>query len=307
MAFSAQDVKNLREQTGCGMMDCKKALIESDGDFDKAVEYLREKGLAQSAKKAGRIAAEGMVFATAEISKKLGVVVEINAETDFVAKNDMFRTFVKDVADVIMSENPADVEALLECKMADGKTVEASRQDKVLVIGENIQIRRFVRFEGVCAAYVHGGGTHGILVKFETSDDVAAKEEFTAYGKDIAMQIAAVNPAYINESEVSADVIEKEKEILLAQIENDDKLKGKPEQVKQKMVEGRIGKYYKENCLTEQQFVKNGDVTVGAYTNDTAKALGGDIKIVEFVRFEKGEGLEKRTDNFAEEIANMVK
>ncbi len=307
MAFSALDVKNLREQTGCGMMDCKKALIESDGDFDKAVEYLREKGLAQSAKKAGRIAAEGMVYATADIDKKLGVVVEINAETDFVAKNEMFRAFVKDVADVVMQQNPADVAALLECKMEDGKTVEEQRQDKVLVIGENIQIRRFERYEGICAAYVHGGGTHGILVNFETSNEVAAKEEFVNYGKDVAMQIAAANPSYLCEGDVSADVIEKEKEILLAQIENDDKLKGKPDQVKQKMVEGRIGKYYKENCLLEQQFVKNGDLTIAQYTAECAKQFGADIKIVKFVRFEKGEGLEKRTDNFAEEIANMVK
>ncbi len=307
MAFSALDVKNLREQTGCGMMDCKKALIESDGDFDKAVEYLREKGLAQSAKKAGRIAAEGMVYATADVAKKLGVVVEINAETDFVAKNEMFRTFVKEVAEVVMAQNPADVEALLECTMPDGATVEASRQDKVLVIGENIQIRRFERYEGVCAAYVHGGGTHGILVNFETSDEVAAKEGFEAYGKDVAMQIAAANPGYMVESDVPADVIEKEKEILLAQIENDDKLKGKPDQVKEKMVEGRIAKYYKENCLLLQQFVKNGDITIAQYTDACAKELGGDIKIVKFVRFEKGEGLEKRSDNFAEEIANMVK
>ncbi len=307
MAFSALDVKNLREQTGCGMMDCKKALIESDGDFDKAVEYLREKGLAQSAKKAGRIAAEGMVFATADTAKKLGVVVEVNAETDFVAKNEMFRTFVKEVADVIMAQNPADVETLLTCKMEDGKTVEESRQDKVLVIGENIQLRRFERYEGVCAAYVHGGGTHGILVNFNTADDVAAKDEFTAYGKDVAMQIAAANPLYLNQSDVPAEVIEKEKEILLAQIENDDKLKGKPDAVKSKMVEGRIGKYFKENCLLEQQFVKNGDLTIADYTKETAKAMGGDIEIVKFVRFEKGEGLEKRSDNFAEEIANMVK
>ncbi len=307
MAFSALDVKNLREQTGCGMMDCKKALIESDGDFDKAVEYLREKGLAQSAKKAGRIAAEGMVFAVADTAKKLGVVVEVNAETDFVAKNEMFRTFVKEVADVIMSENPADVETLLTCKMPDGKTVEESRQDKVLVIGENIQLRRFERYEGVCAAYVHGGGTHGILVNFNTTDAVAAKEDFVAYGKDVAMQIAAANPLYLKQSDVPADVIEKEKDILLAQIENDDKLKGKPDQVKAKMVEGRIGKYFKENCLLEQQFVKNGDLTIADYTKECAKTLGADIEIVKFVRFEKGEGLEKRTDNFAEEIANMVK
>ncbi len=307
MAFTALDVKNLREQTGCGMMDCKKALSETDGDFEKAVELLREKGLAQSAKKAGRIAAEGMAFAAADIANKVGVVLEINAETDFVAKNDMFRNFVSNVADIIMEQNPADVAALLECKMADGTTVEASRQDKVLVIGENIQIRRFVRYEGACAAYVHGGGTHGVLVQFATDDAVAAKPEFAAFGKDIAMQIAAANPAYLDETAVPADVIEKEKEILLAQISNDPKLAGKPEQVKVKMVEGKIGKYYKENCLVDQQFVKEPDFTVAQYVANTGKELGGDIKIMKFVRFEKGEGLEKRSEDFAAEIANMVK
>lgn len=307
MAFTALDVKNLRERTGCGMMDCKKALTESEGDFEKAVEYLREKGLAQSAKKAGRIAAEGMVYATADADKKVGVVVEVNAETDFVAKNELFQNFVKGVADVIIEQNPADVAALLECKMADGTTVEASRQDKVLVIGENIQLRRFERFEGVCAAYVHGGGTHGVLVKFDTADEVAAKPEFTAYGKDIAMQIAAVNPAYLNEEAVPAEVLDKEKEILLAQIANDPKLANKPEQVRVKMVEGKMGKYYKENCLLNQQFVKDPDLTIAQYTANTAKELGGDITIVKYVRFEKGEGLEKREDNFAEEIAKMVK
>lgn len=307
MAFTALDVKNLREQTGCGMMDCKKALSETDGDFEKAVEFLREKGLAQSAKKAGRIAAEGMAFATADIANKVGVVVEVNAETDFVAKNDMFRNFVNDVANIIMQQNPADVAALLECKMADGTTVEAARQDKVLVIGENIQIRRFVRYEGVCAAYVHGGGTHGVLVEFATEDAVAVKPEFTAFGKDVAMQIAAANPSYLNEAAVPADVIEKEKEILLAQISNDPKLAGKPEQVKVKMVEGKIGKYYKENCLVDQQFVKEPELTVAQYVANTGKELGGSIEIVKFVRFEKGEGLEKRTDDFAAEIASMVK
>ena len=307
MAFTALDVKNLREQTGCGMMDCKKALSETDGDFEKAVEFLREKGLAQSAKKAGRIAAEGMAFATADIANKVGVVVEVNAETDFVAKNDMFRNFVNDVANIIMQQNPADVAALLECKMADGTTVEAARQDKVLVIGENIQIRRFVRYEGVCAAYVHGGGTHGVLVEFATEDAVAVKPEFTAFGKDVAMQIAAANPSYLNEAAVPADVIEKEKEILLAQISNDPKLAGKPEQVKVKMVEGKIGKYYKENCLVDQQFVKDPELTVAQYVANTGKELGGSIEIVKFVRFEKGEGLEKRTDDFAAEIASMVK
>lgn len=307
MAFTASDVKNLREQTGCGMMDCKKALTESEGDFEKAVEILREKGLAKSAKKAGRIAAEGAVYAEADVAAKVGVVVEINAETDFVAKNDLFKQFVKDVAAVIMQHNPADVAALLECKMPDGTTVEASRQDKVLVIGENIQIRRFIRYEGVCAAYVHGGGTHGVLVKFDTTDEVAAKPEFTAYGKDIAMQIAAANPGYLCESEVPAEVVEKEKEILLVQISNDPKMASKPEQVKIKMVEGKIGKFYKENCLVDQPFVKDDKLSVAQFTKETGKELGGDIAIVSFVRFEKGEGIEKKQEDFAAEIASMVK
>ena len=193
MAFTAQDVKNLREQTGCGMMDCKKALTESNGDFEKAVEYLREKGLAAAQKKAGRIAAEGMVYAT--VCGKVGVVVEVNAETDFVAKNDMFQTFVKDVAGVVAEQNPADVDALLACKMGED-TVEAALKEKILVIGENIKIRRFERFEGICSAYIHAGGTHAVLVGFETSEEIAAKPEFEAYGKDIAMQIAAANPGY---------------------------------------------------------------------------------------------------------------
>ena len=306
MAFTAQDVKNLREQTGCGMMDCKKALTESGGDFDKAIEYLREKGLAAAAKKAGRIAAEGMVYAVSDVSRKLGVVVEVNAETDFVAKNDLFKGFVADVASVIMNENPADVTALLACKMGDG-TVEGALQEKILVIGENIKIRRFERYEGVCAAYVHGGGTHGVLVQFDTSDEVASKPEFAAFGKDIAMQIAAVNPAYLNEAAVPDEVLAKEKEILLAQISNDPKLASKPEPVKVKMVEGKIGKYFKENCLLDQQYVKDSDLTVAKYIENTAKELGGDIQVVKYVRFEKGEGLEKRTDDFAAEVAGMVK
>ena len=306
MAFTALDVKNLREQTGCGMMDCKKALTEANGDFEKAVEWLREKGLSAAQKKSGRIAAEGMVYAIAHNEKKIGVVLEVNAETDFVAKNELFRTFVKDVANVIVNENPADVTALLACKMGDG-TVEAALQDKILVIGENIKIRRFERYEGICAAYVHGGGTHGVLVNFNTSDAVASNPAFEAFGKDIAMQIAAANPTYLNEASVPASVIDKEKEILLAQIANDPKTASKPEQVKVKMVEGRIGKYYKENCLLDQQFVKDPDLTISKYVANTAKELGGDIEVVKFVRFEKGEGLEKREENFAEEIAKMVK
>ena len=304
MAFTAQDVKNLREQTGCGMMDCKKALTESGGDFDKAVEYLREKGLAAAQKKAGRIAAEGMVYAT--VSGKVGVVVEVNAETDFVAKNEMFQNFVKDVAGVIVEQNPADVDALLACKLGDD-TVEAALKEKILVIGENIKIRRFERFEGVCSAYIHAGGTHAVLVGFETSEEVASKAEFDAYGKDIAMQIAAANPGYLCEADVPAEVIEKEKEILLAQIANDPKNANKSDAIKEKMVLGRIGKFYKENCLVEQEFVKDPDLTIAQYTENTGKALGGEIKITKFARYEKGEGLEKKVDDFAAEVASMTK
>ncbi len=306
MAFTAQDVKTLREQTGCGMMDCKKALTEADGNFEKAVEYLREKGLAAAQKKAGRIAAEGMVYATVCSECKVGVALEVNAETDFVAKNELFQTFVKDVAAVVMKENPADVEALLACKLGEG-TVEDALKEKILVIGENIKIRRFERMEGVCAAYIHAGGTHAVLVNFETSDEIAAKPEFGVYGKDIAMQIAAANPGYVCEAEVPQSVLDKEKEILLVQISNDPKNANKPDNIKEKMVQGKIGKFYKENCLLDQEFVKDSELSVAKYTEKTGKELGGEIKIVKFVRYEKGEGLEKREDDFAAEVASMVK
>ena len=303
MAFTAKDVKDLRERTGCGMMDCKKALTETDGDFDKAIEYLREKGLAAATKKAGRIAADGMVFSTVDRENKIGVVVEVNSETDFVAKNEMFREFVADVAAVVAKENPATVEELLTKAMPNGDTVEAALQEKILVIGENLKIRRFVRYEGPCVAYIHAGGTHGVLVNFEVSDEVFAKPEFEAYGKDIAMQIAAANPTYLVREDVPAEVLEKEKEILTQQAINE----GKPAAIAEKMVAGRIAKYYKENCLVEQAFVKDDKQTITAYTNATAKELGGDIKIVAFTRFEKGEGIEKKVDDFAAEVAAMSK
>ncbi len=304
MAFTAQDVKNLREQTGCGMMDCKKALTDANGDYDKAVEILREKGLAAATKKAGRIAAEGMVYATACTKCNVGVLLEVNAETDFVAKNDTFKAFVAELAEVIMKQNPADVDALMACKIGED-TVEKALQEKILVIGENIKIRRFVRYEGACVAYVHGGGTHGVLVNFDT--DVADKDGFEAYGKDIAMQIAAVNPGYLCEAEVPAEVIDKEKEIMMVQIQNDPKTANKPQQVIEKMVLGKIGKFYKENCLVDQAFVKDDKISIAQYTANTAKELGGKIEIVKFARFEKGEGLEKRSDDFASEVASMVK
>ena len=305
-AFTAQDVKALREKTGCGMMDCKKALTQADGDMDKAIDFLREQGLAKQAKKASRIAAEGVAYAITSDDNSVGVVIEVNAETDFVAKNDSFMEFVKACANTVMKENPADVDALLALK-ADGteQTVAEMLQEKVLTIGENIQIRRFERMEGACVAYVHAGGKIGVLVNFDT--DLAAKPEFVAYGKDVAMQIAALNTPYLNEAEVPAEVIEHEKAIMVEQLKNDPKMANKPEQVLVKIVDGKIGKYYKENCLVDQEFVKDNKLTVGQYTKNTAKALGGSIEIKKFVRFEKGEGIEKRQDDFAAEVASMVK
>ena len=305
MAFSAADVKNLREMTGVGMMDCKKALTAADGDIDKAVEWLREKGLAAAQKKAGRIAAEGMAYAA--VVDGIGVIVEVNAESDFVAKNDLFVDYVKGVAAVVAKENPADLDALYACAYGNGKTVLEEQNDKVLVIGENIKVRRFARYEGHCAAYVHGGGTHGVIVKFETSDDVAAKPEFAAFGKDIAMQVAAANPSYLNESDVPEDVLAKEKEIVLAQMANDPKTANKPDAIKEKMAIGKLGKFYKEACLVDQAFIKDGGMDVKKYVADTAKALGGDIKIASFTHFTKGEGLEKRNEDFAAEVAAAIK
>ena len=304
--ISAKDVMELRKQTDCGMMECKKALTDAEGDFAKAVELLREKGLATASKKAGRVAAEGMVYATACSECKVGVALEVNAETDFVAKNDKFVDFVKKVADVIIKENPADVEALMACKMGEG-TVDDALKNLILVIKENIKVRRFTRYEGVCAAYIHAGGTHAVLVNFDTTDEVAAKPEFSVYGKDIAMQIAAANPTYVCREEVPADVLDKEKEILLAQMANDPKTANKPEAVKEKMILGKVGKFYKENCLVDQAFVKDDKQSVAQHTAQVGKELGGEIKIIKFVRYEKGEGLEKRVDDFASEVAGMVK
>ena len=306
MAISAKDVMELRKQTDCGMMECKKALTEADGNFEKAIEILRERGLATAAKKAGRIAAEGMVYADYCPECKVGVVIEVNAETDFVAKNDKFVDFVKKATKVIMEQNPADVETLMNCKMGD-ETVDQALKELILVIKENIKVRRFTRYEGVCSAYVHGGGTHGILVNFETTNDIDSKDEFIAYGKDIAMQVAAANPSYVDEASVPAEVVAKEKEIMLVQMSQDPKNANKPEAVKQKMIEGKIKKFFKENCLVDQEFVKDGDLSVAQYTAKVAKDLGGDIKIVKFARFQKGEGLEKRADDFAAEVASMVK
>ena len=308
MAISAKDVMELRKQTDCGMMECKKALTEADGNFEKAIEILRERGLATAAKKASRVAAEGMVYADYCPKCKVGVVIEVNAETDFVAKNDKFVDFVKEATKVVMLQNPADVEALMACKTEAGETVDEALKNLILVIKENIKIRRFVRYEGVCSAYVHGGGTHGILVKLSRPPTTStARTSSLLTGKDIAMQVAAANPSYVDEASVPAEVVAKEKEIMLAQMAGDPKTANKPEAVKQKMIEGKIKKFFKENCLVDQEFVKDSDLTVAQYTAKVAKDLGGDIKIVKFTRFQKGEGLEKRADDFAAEVASMVK
>ena len=304
MAFTAADVKTLREMTGVGMMDCKKALSATDGDMDKAVEWLREKGMAASAKKAGRIAAEGMAYAA--VIDGVGVVVEVNAETDFVGKNEKFVDFVKGVAATVAKENPADLDALMNAKYnGSDKTVLQQQQEMVLVIGENIKVRRFARFaDGVSVAYVHAGGKIGVLVNLETS--LSADAVLTA-GKDVAMQIAALNPRFWDKSQVSDAVLAEEKKIMLAQMDNDPKMAGKPAQVKEKIVMGKMNKFYAENCLLQQEFVKDNATTVGAYLAAAAKELGGTITFKNAVRFEKGEGIEKKEENFAAEIASLVK
>ena len=304
MAFTAADVKNLREMTGVGMMDCKKALTASDGDMDKAIEWLREKGLAASQKKAGRIAAEGMAYAA--VIGGVGVVVEVNAETDFVGKNETFVDFVKGVAATVAKDAPADLDALMACKYnGTDLTVTEQQQEMVLVIGENIKVRRFARFaDGVSVPYVHAGGKIGVLVNLETS---LSAEQVETVGKDVAMQIAALNPRFWDKSLVTEDVLAEEKKIMMVQMANDPKMANKPEQVREKIAMGKMNKFYEENCLLQQAFVKDGSVTVEQYIAAAAKSLGGTITFKTAVRFEKGEGIEKKQENFAEEIASLVK
>lgn len=302
--FTAKDVTDLRSRTGAGMMDCKKALVEADGDMEKAITVLREKGLAAQAKKSGRIAAEGVVLSYVDTAKKLGVVIEVNSETDFVAKNEIFANFVKQLAQAVIDENPADVEALKGCIIpAEGKSVAEILTDMVLRIGENIQIRRFERLEGILVPYIHGEGRIGVMVKLESDIDGA---KLTECGKDVAMQVAAMNPPYLNRAAVPASVIESEKNIMLAQMSEDPKMANKPEQVKAKIVDGKIDKYYTENCLLEQAFVKDGDLTVQKYVDSVAKELGGAVSVAGYVRYERGEGIQKREDNFADEVASMI-
>lgn len=308
MAFTAKDVQALREKTGVGMMDCKKALVASDGDMDKAIDFLREKGLAAATKKASRIAAEGVVLTYTDEASNVSVMIEVNSETDFVGKNEDFKSFVTATAKTVAETNPADVETLLETKLSgDERTVKENLNDKILAIGENMNIRRFERVEGVVASYIHAGGSVGVMVKFSTDSETAAKDEFKAMGKDVAMQVAAMSPAYLDAASVPADVIAHEKEIQMAQIKADPKMANKPEKVLENIINGKIAKYYKENCLVDQAFVKDGDLSVSKYVEKVAKELGAEIKIDSFIRYAKGEGLQKREDNFADEVAGMMK
>lgn len=303
MAFSAKDVQRLREQTGAGMMDCKKALSETDGDYEAAMVFLREKGLAAAAKKAGRIAAEGIVYAAVD-NTGAGVIVEVNSETDFVGKNEDFQKFVAEIGNVALKNKPADVDALLACNYTGSDmTVSQMQSEKVLTIGENIQIRRFAIYSADAqnVAYVHGGGKIGSLVRMEVSDNIKNNAKVLELGREIGMQIAAMKPQWLNRDEVPADVIGAEKEILLAQSVNE----GKPAAVAEKIVIGRINKFYEENCLVDQAFVKENKLSVAKYADKVAGELGGTIKIVKFDRFEKGEGIAKKEDNFAEEVAKM--
>ena len=294
---TAAMVKELREITSAGMLDCQKALKETDGNMEKAIEFLREKGLATAAKKAGRIAAEGIVKAYVTDDKKVGVLLEVNSETDFVAKNEEFQTFVSNVAKLIADENPADVEALKELKY-ETETVGSAFTALIAKIGENMNLRRFVRIAGNVCSYTHGGGRIGVLVEAEGALDTDEKYEAA---RDVAMQIAAINPLYLTKEVVPAADVAKEKEIIIAQIKEDPKNANKPEQIIEKMVEGKINKFYETNCLLQQEFVKDSELKVEKYLASKG------VKLTNFVRFEKGEGLQKKEENFAEEVMKQIK
>ena len=305
MSFTANDVKVLREKTNVGMMDCKKALVEADGDVEKAIDILREKGLATAAKKAGRIAAEGVIGLYSD--GNASALVELNCETDFVGNNPEFKALANQIAKTVVDSKPADLDALLATTIADGSlSVADSIQELFLKIRENLKLRRFVLVEGTAVSYIHGGGSVGVLVSFETN--AADNDEFVAMGKNIAMQVAAMNPSYLDAAAVPADVVEKEKAINLAQMNEDPKMANKPEQVKEKIIEGKIKKFYTEVCLLDQTFVRSDlfEGSVSGYVANVAKAIGADIKVTGFARLAKGEGIEKKADDFAAEVASMM-
>lgn len=309
MEISAASVKELRERTGAGMMDCKKALAETGGELEKAIEYLREKGLAAAAKKAGRIAAEGLVNSYVTPDKKVGVLVEVNCETDFVAKNPDFQQFVKDVAELIASGAPADLETLAGLKMSGGKSVAESVTGLVATIGENIAVRRFARFAvkgaGLIDSYIHMGGKIGVLLETSVKkNETLTNSELMILSKDLAMQVAASKPEYVRREEIPAEVLDREKAIYKAQAMNE----GKPEAIAEKIMIGRLEKFYKEVCLLEQLFIKDTEKTVTKLIQEMNAKFGGEsITVNQFARFEKGEGLEKRSDDFAGEVMAQIK
>ena len=304
MAFTAKDVAELRKQTGCGMMDCKNALTEANGDFEAAVKILREKGMAAVAKKASRIAAEGIVDVMTE--GDVTAIVEVNSETDFVAKNAVFQTFVKDILKTIIKNKPADVDALMNCKFEgeESGSVSDALAEKTGAIGEKLSIRRFVVIDGVVATYIHGAGATGVVVSFDT--DAASSDAFKECAKNVALQVAAMPVQYLDKASVPASVIEEEKAILVSQMKQDPKMANKPEQVLAKIVEGRIGKFYENNCLLEQAYVKDDSMSVSKYVASVAKEIGANIAVTGYVRFDKGEGIQKREEDFAAEIQKMV-
>lgn len=309
-AITASMVNELRQKTGCGMMECKKALTEANGDMDNAIKVLREKGLAVAAKKAGRIAAEGVVDILVADDKKSAAMIEVNAETDFVAKNATFLEFVQNLLKTILATRPANVEELLAKQYVDSDmTVEAKLKDMVFTIGENMNIRRFVIVDGIVGTYIHGKGSTGVIVSYEADESVVASEAFAEFAKNIALQVAgAPSPVlYLNKESVPEKDLEEEKSIILAQLANDPKNANKPAQILEKMVAGKLGKFYEKNCLLEQEYVKEDKMSVSQYVESTAKALGGSIKVTGYCMYEKGEGLEKREDDFAAEIERLVK
>ena len=303
--ITAKAVSDLRAKTGCGMMDCKKALVEANGDFDEAIKILREKGLAVAAKKADRIAAEGLVDILVEGEK--AAMIEVNCETDFVAKNASFQAFVKEILKLIIDNKPADLDALNALVMESGMTVEAALKDKIFQIGENMSLRRFLTVDGVMSSYIHGKGATGVIVKFIADDAAKNNEGFAEMAKNIALQVAAYpNIQYVDREAVPASVVEEEMSIIKAQLKNDPKNASKPDQILEKIATGKLGKFYEANCLTDNAYVKDDSMTVAKYVESCAKAFGGSIKIDSFYRYEKGEGLQKREDNLGDEIAKML-
>ena len=304
--ITAKDVQALRAKTGIGMMECKKALVEANGDAEEAIKILRKRGeLKADAKAATRIAADGIV----DILKDGNVtaIIEVNSETDFVAKNASFKDFVKNLLKAVIANKPANVEELLASAYLDeGVTVEAKLKEMIFVIGEKISIRRFAIVEGCTSTYIHGAGSIGVVVKFEADDAIVATEAFAEFAKNVALQIGAFETPYLDRDSVPAEVIEKEKEILMAQIANDPANAKKPPQIIEKMVVGRINKFYENNCLLDMEYFKDDDIKVGKYLENTEKAVGGSIAIKGFYRFEKGEGIEKKEEDFAAEIAKLA-